>query len=292
MLALLPLLPTKALKSMTIPTQREWVEGCLAYYKENDHQPGNPEDGVWHECHYPVPKCLGGTETILLWKEHHAVQGVLQSEEFQHPCIFLWERDLVKGELLDLCEKWLSAKGVIAGNSSWESLTDAQKEGVRDRFRRNMKATTKEKRERALRWWKSLTPEEREARKWRNYLSPEERAEKNGWTRLTTLDEKRKRNGWDRVDSPQERRERAGWKDGMTLEQKRRKIGWGDEEQRKARARKTHGKPVEVFTLWGVLLTFSSVSEAEEALEIYRGGLAAVLRGRRKHCKGHTARYL
>ena len=63
-------------------TQREYVEGCQQWYKEADLQPGNPEDGTWEQCHYPAPKCLGGTETILLLKEHHAVQGVLQSEEY------------------------------------------------------------------------------------------------------------------------------------------------------------------------------------------------------------------
>ena len=36
-------------------TQHEYVAGCLAWYKEADLQPGNPEDGVWHEAHYPVP---------------------------------------------------------------------------------------------------------------------------------------------------------------------------------------------------------------------------------------------
>jgi hypothetical protein len=87
-------------------TQREYVEGCQQWYKEADLQPGNPEDGEWHECHYPVPKCLGGTETILLLKEHHAVQGVLQSEEYQHPCIWGWERKYCKGVYGELYRKW------------------------------------------------------------------------------------------------------------------------------------------------------------------------------------------
>ena len=45
--------------------QHTWVYGCYAYYLENGYEPGNPEDGEWHECHYPVPACLGGTETEI-----------------------------------------------------------------------------------------------------------------------------------------------------------------------------------------------------------------------------------
>jgi len=112
---------------MTIPTQKEWVEGCLAYYKETDYQPGNPEDGEWHECHYPVPRCLGGTKTILLLKEHHAVQGVLQSEEFQHCSIYGWEKEFLTGELLDICAKWLSDRSVRARKEWWGKLSPKER---------------------------------------------------------------------------------------------------------------------------------------------------------------------
>jgi hypothetical protein len=91
-------------------TQREYVEGCLQWYKEADLQPGNPEDGTWEQCHYPIPKCLGGFEIILLLKEHHAVQGVLQSEEFNHPCIWGWEKRYISEEFLHLWKKWMQQK--------------------------------------------------------------------------------------------------------------------------------------------------------------------------------------
>ena len=76
-----------------ITNQHTWVYGCYAYYLENQIEPGNPEDGVWEAAHWPVPKCKGGTKTILLLKEHHAVHGVLQSEEWGLPCIYGWEAD-------------------------------------------------------------------------------------------------------------------------------------------------------------------------------------------------------
>lgn len=102
-------------------TQHEYVAGCFAWYKEADLQPGNPEDGVWHEAHYPIPKCLGGTEVTLLLEEHHAVQGVLQSEEFQHPCIWRWEKRFLGGEALELWRKWMAIKAQPA-IESWKEI--------------------------------------------------------------------------------------------------------------------------------------------------------------------------
>jgi hypothetical protein len=112
---------------MTIPTQKEWVEGCLAYYLENYYEPGNPEDGEWEESHYPLPKCLGGEETVLLLKRHHAVQGVLQSEELQHPSIYGWEKEFLEGELLSLFEKWTTEKGYLANRAKMENTTHEQR---------------------------------------------------------------------------------------------------------------------------------------------------------------------
>ena len=95
--------------------QHEWVLGCQRYYAENYYEPGNPEDGEWHDCHYPVPDCLGGTETVKLLEQHHAVQGVLQSEEYQHPCIFGWERQYLPEQLRSTYDKWKSELGRIGG---------------------------------------------------------------------------------------------------------------------------------------------------------------------------------
>jgi hypothetical protein len=98
-------------------TQKEWVEGCYAYYAENDYEINNPEDGEWHDAHYPVPECKCGTETIPLLKQHHAIQGVLQSEECQHPCVWGWEAPYLHGEMLALYEKWQSEKGRLGGTT-------------------------------------------------------------------------------------------------------------------------------------------------------------------------------
>ena len=102
--------------------QHEWVYGCYAYYLENHVEPGNPEDGVWEDAHWPVPKCKGGTKTIPLLKQHHAVQGVLQSEEWQYPCIRHWEKFYLSGELLDLYNKWRSEAGRLGNVAQKKSL--------------------------------------------------------------------------------------------------------------------------------------------------------------------------
>jgi hypothetical protein len=65
--------------------QHTWVRGCLAYYKENDLTP--EPGGEWQEAHYPAPKGIG-TEVIWLKKDHHQVQGILQSEEYGRQCFF------------------------------------------------------------------------------------------------------------------------------------------------------------------------------------------------------------
>ena len=90
--------------------QHTFVRECYNYYAKNYYEPGNPEDGEWQDCHYPVPKCLGGTTTILLLKHHHAIHGILQSEEYEYPCIFNWEIDYLPDEYLHLFNKWKKKK--------------------------------------------------------------------------------------------------------------------------------------------------------------------------------------
>jgi hypothetical protein len=96
--------------------QHQFVQEAYKYYAENLYEPGNPEDGIWEECHYPVPKCKGGTLIILLLKQHHAIQGVLQSEEYNHPCIYGWEKPHLPKEYLSLWAKWMAKKAEAAMN--------------------------------------------------------------------------------------------------------------------------------------------------------------------------------
>lgn len=111
-------------------SQHTYVKNVLKYYEDNDIQPGDPNEGVWHQAHFPLPKCLG-SQTVLLLREHHAVQGVLQSEEFQTPCIWNWEKDYLDGWLLERFHYWRSelskkaaAKGVETNRRNKTGLFD------------------------------------------------------------------------------------------------------------------------------------------------------------------------
>lgn len=87
-------------------SQHTYVEKVLKYYKDNDIQPGDPNEGSWHRAHYPGPKCLGYSQEILLLEEHHAVQGVLQSEEYGVCCLSSWEYKYLDGWLLERWRYW------------------------------------------------------------------------------------------------------------------------------------------------------------------------------------------
>lgn len=89
--------------------------------------PGDETQGVWNLAHYPLPNSQGN-QVITLLVEHHAIQGVLQSEEMGTDCIWGWEGKFLKGELLALFKKWMSFKGRRVGrtnankpSASWES---------------------------------------------------------------------------------------------------------------------------------------------------------------------------
>lgn len=108
-------------------TQHEFVAECLRYYAENYLEPGNPEDGKWDIAHYPTPKCKGGTETILLLREHHAIQGLLQSEEFNHPCIGFWEQAYLPDDYLPLLGKWRAVMRVLRVEGQWGGTTKEER---------------------------------------------------------------------------------------------------------------------------------------------------------------------
>lgn len=67
---------------MQLPTQEQFVKDCWNKYFFTDI----PSDQRWEEAHYPLPSCLGGEDTLLLWSADHVVQGLLQSVKHDHKC--------------------------------------------------------------------------------------------------------------------------------------------------------------------------------------------------------------
>lgn len=152
--------------------QHQFVEDCYLDYAARGLEPGNPLYGEWHEAHYPEPKCLGGTKVILLLKEDHAVQGVLQSEEYGHPCIWGWEKPFLCDPVLDLWKKWMAIKAQPAAEKTKETpkeiLTERGRMGSRaqsleDKIKGGVacmaKLTYEEKLERCKAMKESITPD-------------------------------------------------------------------------------------------------------------------------------------
>jgi len=127
-----------------------------------------------------VPKCKGGEVTIKLLKHHHAIQGVLQSEEYQHPCIYGWEANYLGGEMLELCKKWKSEQG----RRRLATLTPEQRSETSRQ--RHARLTPEQRHIEGLNRWKNKNPEQRSEialrgvetrRRRRDALTPEQRDE-------------------------------------------------------------------------------------------------------------------
>lgn len=61
----------------------EYVSLCRDRYTANSIVPTE-------EAHSPLPKCLGGTDVVLLTKRDHAIHDVLQTECFQYGTFTGW----------------------------------------------------------------------------------------------------------------------------------------------------------------------------------------------------------
>lgn len=118
---------------MYIWNQEEFINSCYNWYRESDLEPGNPEDGIWHQCHYPIAKCLGGTEWVWLLKEHHAIQGTLQSLECDHCCLGGWEKEYLTGDWAYLLPIFIRACS-IRGKKSMDKIHSKRDEEGRSLF--------------------------------------------------------------------------------------------------------------------------------------------------------------
>ena len=103
-----------------LPTQAEYVAGCYEYYAVNSIVVGDPTEGTWENAHYPVPSCRGGTHTVPLLKQHHAIHNVIQSEELQYPCVYGWEKEYLPAEYLTLLTKWRDVASHLGGDRTRE----------------------------------------------------------------------------------------------------------------------------------------------------------------------------
>jgi hypothetical protein len=101
--------------------QHIFVEQCLIKYRWEPL----PKGQTWEWAHYPLPKCLGGTDVILLWSCDHSAQGLMQSEEYDHPCLHgvRYDSDFLNlseyyPEYVGLLDKWSIIRNQRAGQKS------------------------------------------------------------------------------------------------------------------------------------------------------------------------------
>jgi hypothetical protein len=258
-----------------IMDQHEFVRGAYAYYAENGYEPGNPEDGVWHDCHYPEPECLGGKQTIKLLREHHVIQGILQSEEYQWCCIFSWEIEYLPEEYHHLFYKWRRQIGSYAGTRSAEVLSPderskkAKKAG--DARAKTITPVQLEQLQKSVDIWRKENPEvvAANAARARSFLDSEflSNKAKTEWETLTDEDKLARcskiSEGMLTRSTPEERSNRA--KEG------------------KKKQLMIHGpsrvKPLEVVFPDGKVKTFSSMKECSKVLNVSYGLISKVLGG-------------
>ncbi|EHA64067.1 hypothetical protein [Synechococcus sp. WH 8016] len=95
-------------------TQQAFLTDIQDYYESVNLKAGDP-DHVWEMANYPTPRHIGGKQKVPLTKYHHALHGVIQSEETGSASIFAWEgRVILNGpfvdgwfDLLDSFDYWM-----------------------------------------------------------------------------------------------------------------------------------------------------------------------------------------
>jgi len=68
--------------------QTLFLNKVLKYYKENDIQVGDPNEGTWEKAHTPLPSSLGNSTQLLL-REDHIVHDLYQSWELDEIHFFI-----------------------------------------------------------------------------------------------------------------------------------------------------------------------------------------------------------
>jgi hypothetical protein len=192
-------------------TTEEFRTQVYLWYSENGITVGDPNEGNWERAHI-VPRCAGGTETVLLLHGHHCYHDLIQSKEYNRQCFFAGTtRAWLYGEGF-LCENWFELVELYEYYSSHHSTQNATAR------------------------WANLTPEERSAlgrrlieTRWAN-ASPEARAAVSSWSKdrwATFTSEERSAQGrrlaearWATM-TPEERSAECGRRRRLGLERKR-----------------------------------------------------------------------
>lgn len=118
-------------------TTEQFREQVYLWYDTNGITVGDPSVGRWEHAHI-VPKCEGGTETVLLLKEHHYIHDLYQSREYNRCCFFAgttraWlygEGFLCENwfELVSLYEYYIATRNAQICASRWSNATEEERQ--------------------------------------------------------------------------------------------------------------------------------------------------------------------
>jgi hypothetical protein len=120
------------LDTLSEETLEEWVQNLLLDYASKGYSQEEVRQMGGHFAHHPTPDWAGGTRGVWMFVEDHAIHGVLQSEVFQHPCIYGWESEHLSGGLHALCKKWHSVKSSVAGRIGSEATLSKNPDHMKD----------------------------------------------------------------------------------------------------------------------------------------------------------------
>jgi hypothetical protein len=122
-------------------SQEQFVSACSRYYERNGLEPGNPFHGKWEKAHYPIPNRLGGEKCVWLLKHHHAIHGVIQSEELGLCCVAWWEEDLLPSFYLPYYQKWRHQHQVDNAGKFWERMSEEERKAQIQKMVKGQKRT-------------------------------------------------------------------------------------------------------------------------------------------------------
>lgn len=109
--------------------QTDYLHRILEWYEEQLITIGDPTEGVWNDCHSPLPKGQCDT-TYKLLRQHHLIHDLYQSHELDEQHVFLSEvKNLLYHssyfvenwfELCDIHEYFVKKLNTDRGNRSFE----------------------------------------------------------------------------------------------------------------------------------------------------------------------------
>ena len=118
-------------------TTKEFRTQVYSYYEKNGIVVGDFTEGKWEHAHI-VPRCVGGTETVLLLHGHHIMHDLYQSREYNRKTFwngsaYSWlygEGFLCESwfELVEIYYQYASASttvgaGLSAAQATWAALS-------------------------------------------------------------------------------------------------------------------------------------------------------------------------